>query len=304
MRDAQSLLDMAIGICGDTLKLETIREMLGQVEGSWIQALSADCLAGRAAEALQRVQEIYDRGLDLRQVAMQWVEYLHDVAVLKAAGPEALGASYDATQLDPMKTLVALADLATLQIAFQTVYRAAEQIFRSDSPKILMDLLVVKLIHGSPFQDVGEMLAGEEKTIRPLTPAPLPLGEVRVMAPAPKMKDESVMDRDVLDRALHKHPQIKAVLGHALSTHLDGGLLTVTFEKGALWVEMFQDKRETLARMLSEQLGSPVQVMVREQEKLREVGQDLSSENKIPDDPVVRQALEILNAKVKEIKRN
>jgi DNA polymerase-3 subunit gamma/tau len=322
MRDAQSLLDMAIGTCGDTLRLETIREMLGQVEGSWIQALSADCLAGRAAQALRRVQEIYDRGLDLRQVAMQWVEYLHDVAVLKAAGPEALGAAYDATQLDPMKHLAATTDLASLQIAFQTVYRAAEQIFRSDSPKILFDLLVVKLIHGSPFQDVGDLLAGTSATDGPKGPhygesiqAPVvspfrgdfgPQGreirdsksEIRNSPPDP------ALDRNVLDQALHKHPQIKAVLDHALSTHLDGGLLTVTFEKGALWVEMFQEKRETLAQLLSEQLGSPVHVMVREREKIREVGASPAVENNVPDDPVVRQAVEILNAKVKEVKRS
>jgi DNA polymerase-3 subunit gamma/tau len=310
MRDAQSLLDMAIGTCGDTLKLEIIREMLGQVEGSWIQALSADCLGGRSQEALQRVQEIYDRGLDLRQVAMQWVEYLHDLAVLKAAGPEALGASYDPTQLEPMKKLAAMADLATLQVAFQTVYRTSEQIFRSDSPKILLDLLVVKLIHGNPYQDVGDLLAetvdsrqstvdGASRNAKKSDQPPI------TSYPRPATNDEQRTASDVLnlDRALHRHPQIKAVLDHALATHLDGGLLTVTFERGSLWVDMFQGKREILAQLLSEQIGSPVQVMVREQEKLGEPSPVPSSENNTPDDPVVRQAVEILKAKVKEVKR-
>jgi DNA polymerase III gamma/tau subunit len=287
--------------------------MLGQVEGSWIQALSADCLAGRAMEALGRVQEIYDRGLDLRQVAMQWVEYLHDLAVLKAAGEAALGEAFDTSQLAAMKNTAAGPDLATFQIAFQTVYRAAEQIFRSDSPKILFDLLVVKLIHGSPFQNTGNLLAGgaeKNGTSGPVAGLAYSAEAAASAAKAGKplatgnpSNELPGIDRKFIDQALHRHPQIKAVLDHAIATHLDGGLFTVTFETGSVFVEMFQEKRETLAQMLTQQLGSPVQVMVLEQEKIKNGTPTLAMESKIPDDPVVAQAVKILNAKVKEIKR-
>ena len=323
MRDAQSLLDMAIGMCGSELNVDTIQEMLGLVETTWVQDLTRDCFEGRTPEALAKVLEIYNRGYDLRQVALQWVDYLHDLTLLKAAGKEALSAELTSDQLKVMETTVAAVDLDDLQVAFQNVYRASDQIFRSDSPKILFDLLLVRMVHGSPFQSLGQVIGkGEipqiekppsvrrsEAAVRPILaasapkegPAPSPPRET---PPQNSSKGPSGMNRDLLDKALKKQPPLRAILDHSLATHMDEGLLTVTFEKGSMWVDMFKEKRSLLAHLLEKEIGSPVQVRVMEQDKIPEAENDPGhAATKIPDDPVVKQAVEILNATVKEVKK-
>ena len=311
LRDAQSLLDMAIGLSGKRREGEALREMLGLVGSHWIEEITLDCLQGKIQQALAKVQEIYDRGYDLRQVALQWVDYLHDLTLLKAAGAKSLSSELSGDRLQVMEETVAGVDLADLQVAFQQVYKSSDQIFRSEMPKVLMDLLIVKLVHGAPFQSLGSALGGEiSAPVKTVTPVPSAKPSAPASPPprkaAPAEPTEVGFDRTDIDHALKKHPQIKAILDHALSLHVAGDQLIVCFEKGSLWVEMFQEKRDTLAELLENDRGKPMKVLVQEEEKGAEeetVPSQGEGEMEIPDNPVVRNAVQILNAKVKEVKK-
>ncbi len=323
MRDAQSLLDMAIGLCGDTLKAEKIQEMLGLTESVWIEELTADCLQGNLPTALARVEEIYKRGYDLRQIAMQWVDYLHDLTLLKAAGSGALRQGLSPDQLAVMEKTVQGIELDALQIAFQTVYRTAEEIFRSESPKILLDLLLVKIVHGAPFQPLSKILAEGSLPLNQGTVQSTQRTGERAAMPAPAIeavKSEVSKEKvsstgsisveageDVLRRALRKAPQLKALLDHALSLAWQGSTYVVTFEKGSIYFEMFSEKRSQLAEALSQEVGAKVSVQVCEQELPAGApaysAPTISGPPPLPADPVIRQAVEILNATVQEVKR-
>ena len=105
-----------------------------------------------------------------------------------------------------------------------------------------------------------------------------------------------------MERALKKRPQIRAVLDNALAHGWEGEQLIVTFEKGSIWPEMFEEKRPILAEALSQELGNPVKVVVR-QEK-RDAPRAEGGAAPVPSsDPVVQQAIEVLNARVQEVKR-
>jgi DNA polymerase-3 subunit gamma/tau len=306
MRDSQSLLDMAIGLCGGQLDAAKIQEMLGLAGAGAIQDLSADCLAGRLNEALAKVEDLYRRGFDLRQIALQWVQYLHDLTLLKAAGPEALGEGVLRDSLTTMQKTVETVELADLQVAFQTVYRASEEMARSDAPKILFDLLVVKLVHGHPFQSLPALLGGK---ISPLSSAPS--SKTPVSSPTPKSESSArpepgstatASDPGLLERVFKKRPQIKALLDHALSQTWEGNRFIVAFEPGSIWLEMFADKRPALAEALSQELGAPVKVELKTDERgrSRPAPTNVASAPSAPVDPVVQQAMEILNASLKE----
>jgi DNA polymerase-3 subunit gamma/tau len=320
MRDAQSLLDMAIGLCGDSLQSKKIQEMLGLTEATWIQDLTSDCLNGRLQEALSKVQEIYNRGFDLRQIAMQWVAYLHDLALLKAAGEKALDAEISPDQLTIMKNSVSDVVLDALQIAFQTVYRSAEEIFRSESPKILFDLLLVKLVHGAPYQSLSSVLAEEPKaSARSHEPqremAAQSQPEKKITSPEPTVSSTNLLStpskisaeagEDMIRRALKKHPQISALLEHALSKTWEGSNYVVVFERDSIYLEMFSEKRQTFAENLSQELGAKISVQVKQGEAQTSSSINLKTEAALPPlpaDPIVRQAVEILNATVQEVK--
>ena len=312
MRDSQSLLDMAIGLCGDRLQVEKIREMLGLAAATLIEDLTADCLQGKLPEALAKAEDLYHRGFDLRQIAVQWVEYLHDLTLLKAAGPAALGEGVTADQLAVMEKAVAPVALPDLQIAFQTLYRGTEEIARSESPKILLDLMIVKLVHGTPYQSLPQILAGKGVAGAALTSAPAARAAASQPAPAARASSSeapthapaaSHPNSDVLDRVLKKRPQLQALLAPAMAKYWEGERLTVVFAQGAFEAEMFSEKRGVLAEALSQELGTPVQVEVRQEAKGRPSAPVVDQGPPLPPpDPVVAQAMEILNATLQEVK--
>ncbi|MCE9624525.1 MAG: DNA polymerase III subunit gamma/tau [Deltaproteobacteria bacterium] len=316
MRDSQSLLDMAIGLCGDTLQVEKVQEMLGLAASAILEDLTADCLNGRLPEALAKVEDLHQRGYDLRQIALQWVEYLHDLTLLKAAGRQALGAAALEDQLKVMEATVAAIALPDLQIAFQLVYRAAEEISRSESPKILFDLLVVKLVHGTPYQSLPQILAGKgafaagapslsagSRAVSPLTTAKPDRSEPSSpVNDAPSPKNPGSAKDSLLERVLQKKPTIQALLSHALSYHWEENRLLVAFGPGAFEADLFQEKRPALAEALSQELGSPVQVEVRQEARAKPKESTGSMPSAPPPDAVVQQAMDILNATLQEVK--
>ncbi len=323
MRDSQSLLDMAIGLSGDKLQVEKVREMLGLAAATLLEDLSADCLQGRLTEALAKAEDLYHRGFDLRQVTVQWVEYFHDLTLLKAAGAQALGEAATPDQVAVMTKTVESVSLPDLQIAFQTAYRASEEIARSESPKILFDLLLVKLVHGTPYQSLPQLLAGKGGSLtaaapmpsRQAAPAPLSSRPIESSAPpsvsrpnpAPAASSPAASRPspagDLLERALKKRPQIQAILDHAEAYYWEGERFIVAFAPGEIWEEMFAEKRGPLAEALSQELGTPVQVEVRHQSRAPIAPKD-SGPPLPPPDPVVAQAMEILNATLQEVKNH
>ncbi|MFO1462985.1 MAG: DNA polymerase III subunit gamma/tau [bacterium] len=313
MRDSQSLLDMAIGLCGDALQVEKVREMLGLAAATLLEDLTVDCLQGRLPEALAKAEDLYHRGFDLRQIAVQWVEYWHDLTLFKAAGATALGDAVTPDQLAVIETTTAPVALADLQIAFQSVYRAAEEIARSESPKILFDLLLVKLVHGAPYQSIPQLLAGKgaltgavavpSRQAAPAAPV-VPARPVHAARPAPSPAPASAPAGDLLERALKKRPQIQAILDHATSHYWEGNRFVVAFAPGEIWEEMFADKRGPLAEALSQELGTEVQVEVRHESRAPAAPHRDSGPPLPPPDPMVKQAMEILNATLQEVKNH
>jgi DNA polymerase-3 subunit gamma/tau len=303
MRDGLSLLDMAVGLCGNELRVEPIREMLGLVAAAWIEDLTADCLRGRLAEALAKVEDIYARGYDLRQAVLQWAEYWHDLTLLKAAGEEVLPQGLTQDKIRRMKETVAAVDLDALQVASQTVYLSGDPIFRSDAPKLLFDLLLVKLVHGTPYRSLGSLLAGEKPAAAspkvsnpPLNPRPQG-GEI---------KNSNLLPEGGIKGGGKKvPPQIKAILDHAVAQEWEGKNFTVTFEAGSLWSDMLKEKKSVLAEALGADTGGGVQVVIQEKKTALEKPKTEPEKPamEIPDDPVIQQAVKILNATVKEVKK-
>ncbi len=348
MRDAISLLDTAIGLSGACLAEEKLLTMLGWVQSNQIEDLTRDCIAGNLSQALKRVEDLYQRGFDLKQVVLQWVEYLHDLTLLKAAGPESLPESISSDALALMQAMVASVDLSDLQVMFQTVYRSAETLARSDAPKILLDLLLVRLVHGAPFQSLTALLGTtsseavtrgvsastsslatgsglDSKLVVESKPQPLPqkinLGsepfgspsktpaasvkEASSVNPAlPEMISDPHMGRELLERALKKQPALKAVVGHAQGVFWEEGKCVLVFERGSFGIEMMEEKRAVLSQVLSSEWGRPISVVIRESAPTAPLAEKapVSSAPEVTD-PLVRQAMQMFNATVKEVKK-
>jgi len=70
-----------------------------------------------------------------------------------------------------------------------------------------------------------------------------------------------------------------------------------------MWAEMLLEKKALLEEGLERELGKKTPVLIRQEENPQSPSVPSSTEPEIPQNPVVREAVEILNATVKEVKR-
>ncbi len=74
LRDALSLLDQAVALCGAHVDLERARMMLGLADVGSLRRLIACIAEDRAADALDLLNELVTQGADLRQLNSQFAE--------------------------------------------------------------------------------------------------------------------------------------------------------------------------------------------------------------------------------------
>ncbi len=134
MRDAQSLLEQVLSTGEKRITAQLVHRLLGTAAGGEVLELLHEVLAGRAKEALQRLQHLLGQGADTAQVMQQLVAYLRDVLVVcVGAGPELFQQALPeeapqveqlASQCGPERTL------AMLQIADQALARMRQVTYR------------------------------------------------------------------------------------------------------------------------------------------------------------------------------
>lgn len=109
MRDAESMLDQLLTTGSERLTADQVRELLGIVDTETVAAFIDALVAGEALRGMHILQDLDDRGRDLRAFLNQVVEGLREALVVRltAAGqggppPDALGsAARRLAALDP-----------------------------------------------------------------------------------------------------------------------------------------------------------------------------------------------------------
>ena len=83
---------------GETVKTETVRDMLGLADRSQTIALFEQIMAGRTPEALELFRTLYGYGADPVQVTNDLLEHCHAASVAKMLGPQATRLPNDQAQ--------------------------------------------------------------------------------------------------------------------------------------------------------------------------------------------------------------
>jgi DNA polymerase-3 subunit gamma/tau len=88
IRDAESLLDQVLSFGGKSK--EDIKNLLGIIEIELISQFCDFIVAKKVSEAINFLNEIYNRGSDLQEFTKTLINYLRQGLILKIIGPEAI----------------------------------------------------------------------------------------------------------------------------------------------------------------------------------------------------------------------
>ncbi|MDD5223454.1 MAG: DNA polymerase III subunit gamma/tau [bacterium] len=198
LRDAESILDQVLAYREGEVREEDILNILGIVDRVTVISLMEAVIRAEAGRALTIVNEVYARGHHLPKFATQVMERFRDLLVQKILFPAA-GAATEASsrppeelvhlspaELDELKRLGAEVDLARVEAIIRILMSALEEIGRSPSARIILELALVRAAHSGDILSLDRILTRidslEKRLSNPDPGAP---------APGPKRPEEA-----------------------------------------------------------------------------------------------------------------
>lgn len=257
VRDGLSLLDQALVQAerGETVKTETVRDMLGLADRTQTIALFESVMAGRTPEALESFRILYGFGADPVQVTNDLLEHCHAASVAKMLGPNATRLPND--QAQKLAALGAAIPAATLSRTWQMLLKALDEVRRAPNPADAVEMAIVRLAYAAD-------LPGPEEALKRLQS-----GEPMGGGSAPRGggggggggTSAQLAARPVMAPALpdpQTFEQVVALIGEkrevGLQMDVERYVKPVSFKPGAIVYESVQGAPIELARKLSARL--------------------------------------------------
>lgn len=174
VRDALSLLDQVLSYVGADAKDSEVLEALGAVDRQTIFDMVDAVLARRGDTLLELCTGIDERGHDLADVAGLLVEHLRDLAVAQVAKQTAYElperSPDELAQLTAQSERLSSADIHRL---FGLVVEIAEDVSRSDHPRLSFEMGLLRLLEVEPTADVQTLLRRIEEELSTAAPHPV-----------------------------------------------------------------------------------------------------------------------------------
>ena len=161
MRDALSILDQVLAMGGGTLEAEGVRRVLGLVEEERYLELLDVLAENRHGDVFAFVEGLLDEGYDLVEFYHGLVDVLRTALRLRLSGPEAL------PDLPPhlrdgflaRSQAFAAGDLVRM-LALASELESSGSLRRSGQPRLLVEMLLLRLSYLDRTVDVEELLRG------------------------------------------------------------------------------------------------------------------------------------------------
>lgn len=160
LRDGLSLLDQCAAFrYGEELTRDKVIDVLGAVEVEVYGALFDALLKQDTGAALDLIARAVTDGRDLVQYVNDFVWYLRNLMLIKAAGDASRLVDVTTEKAALLEEAAARADLEVLLRDIRIFSELSGQIRYSAQKRILIEMAVIRLLHPQTEQDYGELPA-------------------------------------------------------------------------------------------------------------------------------------------------
>jgi DNA polymerase-3 subunit gamma/tau len=188
VRDGLSLLDQAIALGSAdagpggkaTVDTEPVKRMLGLADRTRIYDLFGEVMAGRTAEALAILRDLYDGGADPLVALQDLLELTHTVTRLQLV-PEQAGEGLPEAERVRGRELAGKLDVATLARTWQMLLKGVEETQRAPAPLQAAEMVLIRLAYAADLPNPADLV----RQLRDGPGAAAPGGGAATGAPAP-----------------------------------------------------------------------------------------------------------------------
>ena len=158
LRDSQSLLEQALAFAGGDLRDEHVTEALGLMDRSVLYEISSAILSNDTRACLNIVEKIYDFGYDLKRATADLLEHIRDLAVLKVSGDASLLNLPD-SEVERLREISGPVGIERLHLLFGVISKGYEEVSRSSSPRFSLEMAVLRAAHISAVEPIAGLMA-------------------------------------------------------------------------------------------------------------------------------------------------
>jgi DNA polymerase-3 subunit gamma/tau len=159
MRDALTVLDQVVAFSGNVLDASEVARCLGVADRGLVFEIAGALLDANAAVCLNGVNGLAEQGLDMLHFARQLLELMRDLVVLRVAGADSALVELEGDERTQAQKIVDAHTPQEIERAFSGLSKLVDEVARSNSPKIVLEMGLVRLADRPPLQPIGELIA-------------------------------------------------------------------------------------------------------------------------------------------------
>ncbi|RPI51260.1 MAG: hypothetical protein EHM49_07420, partial [Deltaproteobacteria bacterium] len=165
VRDSLSLLDRVSAYGATSLK--EVCEVLGVAGTQVLKGLAVAVLENDVANALRLIDDVYNSGGNIQKFTTDLVFFFRNLVVLKNLGPEKAATLMDLSREDADEFFPVISKY-TAHSLFQVLdalMKGQEAIYRSTTPKLSIEMLVIRLCSMKEVVGIGDLLGKVDKLL-------------------------------------------------------------------------------------------------------------------------------------------
>ncbi len=158
VRDSLSLLDQVIACGQKAISHSQILETLGVIDRSQLRQLAAALLAGEPLPFLSALDELFDRGHDIKKLYSDLLEYFRDLWVIQTSSDPRQAVDLPADEIDALQAHVRQVSSATLEHVLELLFREEPSIRLSPQPKLALEMAFMRALHARAVLSIDTLI--------------------------------------------------------------------------------------------------------------------------------------------------
>ena len=310
MRDALTILDQASSFSDDISEKE-LQNLLGLPEADIILSMSDTILSGDISKTLSMIKELTERGYDLRPIIKELVEHFRNIAIVKIIQKPDEFLEFTDEEIQNLQRHASLVNLEELTLLVTELLRLESEVKSAVNPRYSLELGLLRTSFIKGMTSISELLkkldstesrnhnilsTGKTEECTPFKKTPLPDSLSKS-----ETSDKNKVWSEIIEKLKSNEPLLVCKLAEAKIIDITNKELTIGFNGGmSVLSDSIKKNTSMIETIIKDITGNKLRLKII---SLSEGGKGINEvKAKVFSNPVVKNAMELFNGKLLEVK--
>jgi DNA polymerase-3 subunit gamma/tau len=333
LRDSLTILDQIASFSSDISEAD-VKDLLGITDFGLLSGLAAALIEGKREEILKLIDELMEKGTDIRSFLREFIQFFRDMLVTSIAKKPGEILDLGKEELDVIQNILLKTSEDQLTLLLSELMKTEIDVRNASLPRLAFEMSLIKMSFLKDFRPLKEIVENIEEYVKQTPPAKedfqacekniavkmteverespervspdkeaeiVPSLDPVVQYPEETPSEEKVITDEVWERVLKKmEPPLASKLSKE-GFNLSGDRLVLTLNGGyAVFADSINKDRELIEKIFSEELGDKVNLEVQIVKKKIMRKKDLKE--KVMADPVIKEVLELFDGRIVDVR--